>query len=68
MKTLNLYPTTTVDDLAWPAEVAGLAMDSSALLFFTDFKQVKPLVIESTVSAVEVKRLMQKAHVDLNLC
>ena len=65
MKTLNLYPTTTVDDLAWPAEVAGLAMDSSALLFFTDFKQVKPLVIESTVSAVEVKRLMQKAHVRL---
>ena len=65
MKILNLYPTTTVDDLAWPEEIEGLSMDSSALDFFTDFKQVKPLVIESTVSAVEVKKIMQKAHVRL---
>ena len=41
MKILNLYPTTTVDDLAWPEEIEGLSMDSSALDFFTDFKQVK---------------------------
>jgi len=67
MKALNLYPTTEVDDLAWPEEATGLTMDSSALHFFTDFKKITPLVIESTVSAVEVKRLMQKAHVRLKL-
>lgn len=62
MKILNLYPTTEVDDLAWPEEMTELTTDFSALYFFTDFKKVKPLVIESTVSAVEVKRLMQKSH------
>ena len=65
MNALNLYPTTEVDDLAWPDEMEGLTTESPALHFFTDFKKVKPLVIESTVSAVEVKRLMQKAHVRL---
>ena len=65
MKALNLYSTTEVDDLAWPDEMEGLTTESPALHFFTDFKKVKPLVIESTVSAVEVKRLMQKAHVRL---
>lgn len=65
MKALNLYSATEVDDLAWPEETAGLTMDSSALHFFTDFKEINPLVIECAVSAVEGKRLMQKAHVRL---
>ena len=65
MKKLNLYPTTDVDDLAWPEEAVGLTLDSPALQFFTDFTVVKPLVIDASVSAVEVKQLMQKTHVRL---
>lgn len=65
MKNLNLYPTSDVDDLAWPEEVEGLTLDSPALQFFTDFSSVKPLVIDASVSAVEAKRLMQKSHVRL---
>ena len=65
MKRLNLYPITEVDNLAWPEEMAGLTMASPALRFFTDFTKVKPLVIDSTLSAVEVKRLMQQTHVRL---
>ena len=65
MKALHLYPTTDVDDLAWPDEAEGLNLQSSALNFFTDFKRVKPFVIESTLSALEVKRLMEKERVRL---
>lgn len=65
MSTLNLYPTTEVDDLAWPEEMEGLTMESPALNFFTDFKEVMPLVVESTVPAIEAKRLMRKTHVRL---
>lgn len=65
MNALNLYPTTDVDDLAWPEEMEGLTMESPALNFFTDFKEVMPLVVESTVPAIEAKRLMQKTHVRL---
>lgn len=65
MKTLKLYPTTDVFDLARPEETMGLTLDSSALNFFTDFKKVRPLVIESSLSGVEVKSLMKKAHVRL---
>lgn len=65
MKALKLYPTIEVDELAWPEEVEGLTTDSPALLFFTDFDRVKPLVVEANLSAIEVKKLMQKSHVQL---
>lgn len=65
MKPLHLYPTTEIDVLAWPKKIKGLSLDSPALNFFTDFQEVKPLVIESAMTALEVKQLMQKAHVRL---
>ncbi|MBL4763452.1 MAG: CBS domain-containing protein [Gammaproteobacteria bacterium] len=67
MKTLNFHPTSEIDELAWPEEEKNLSLESSALSFFTDFLQIKPLVIESTVSAVEAKKLMQKAHVRMKV-
>ncbi|MGP3426983.1 CBS domain-containing protein, partial [Escherichia coli] len=65
MKILDFYPTTEIDELAWPEENYDLTIDSSALLFFTDFKNNKPLVVESTIPVLTAKELMQKEHVRL---
>ncbi|MBU1293539.1 MAG: CBS domain-containing protein [Gammaproteobacteria bacterium] len=65
MKTLDFYSTTEIDELAWPEENYDLTIDSSALLFFTDFKNNKPLVVESTIPVLTAKELMQKEHVRL---
>lgn len=67
MKKLNFYQVSDVDDLAWPKEMEGMNLTTPALAFFTDFAKTQPLFIESTVSAVEVKKLMQKAHVRMKL-
>ena len=67
MKKLDFYPTTNIDELAWPEENYDLTIDSPALAFFTDFQNIKPLVIESTASVLRVKELMQKEHVRLKL-
>lgn len=67
MKPLNFYPTTDIDALAQPHEKQDLSLDSPALLFFTDFLDTTPLVIDSNVSAVDAKKLMQKTHVRLKL-
>lgn len=63
MKTLHFYNSSDIKQLAKPEETQQLSVNSSALEFFTDFTQTQPLVIESSISAVEVKKLMQKAHV-----
>jgi CBS domain containing-hemolysin-like protein len=65
MKKLDFYPTTNIDELAWPEENYDLTIDSSALLFFTDFQNNKPLVVESSSPVLKVKELMQKEHVRL---
>tara|TARA_R110001606_G_scaffold95701_1_gene211740 strand:- start:139 stop:696 length:558 start_codon:yes stop_codon:yes gene_type:complete len=65
MKILDFHPTTEIDELAWPEENYDLTIDSPALLFFTDFQNNKPLVVESTSSVLNVKELMQKEHVRL---
>ncbi len=65
MKKLHFYTLTDVDDLASPIDDKQLSLHSLAIDFFTDFEQVKPLVIEATMSAHAAKQLMQKAHVRL---
>jgi CBS domain containing-hemolysin-like protein len=40
-------------------------LETPALYFLTDFKVTKPLDIESSVSAVDIKTLMKKSHVKL---
>ena len=65
MKKLNSYPAAKIDLLARPNEIKAISLDTLALEFFTDFKLTKPLVIESSISAVEVKNLMLKTHVRL---
>lgn len=63
MKTLSFYNTSEIDQLASPELSRNYSMNSSALDFFTDFLETTPLVIDSTLSVVEAKRLMQKSHV-----
>jgi CBS domain containing-hemolysin-like protein len=67
MKNLTFYDISPVDELAWPELNDKVSLDSSALEVFTDFKQVKPLVIESSTSAVDAEKLMQKSHVRLKI-
>lgn len=61
MKALPLYCTEPADELAWPIPPL-VTIDSSALEILTDFTQVSPMIIESTLSALEVKNLMKKEH------
>jgi len=63
MKKINFYDLSEVDELASPNEYINIDLDSSALKIFTDFKYTKPLTIENSLSAVEIEKLMQKAHV-----
>ncbi|MDF1690535.1 MAG: CBS domain-containing protein [Cycloclasticus sp.] len=67
MKNLTFYDTTPFDELAWPERNNNITLDSSALEVFTDFNQIKPLVIESSISAIDAEKLMQKAHVHLKI-
>ncbi len=67
MKTLNFYSTSEIADLAWPEETEHLSLHSLAMDFFTDFNRTEPLIIESTISALEIKQLMQKEHTDMKL-
>ncbi|RBP50625.1 CBS domain-containing protein [Arenicella xantha] len=65
MSKLKFYPASDVSELAWPNEIQDISMETRALEFLTDFKVTKPLVIESSVSAIDVKNLMIKSHVKL---
>ena len=65
MSKLNFYAASNVGELAWPDDIQDVSMQTPALDFLTDFKMTKPLVIESSLSAVDVKRLMIRAHVKL---
>ena len=67
MKKLKFHPASAVTELEWPSEIHATSLETPALHFFTDFREVKPLVIESSVSAVDVKNLMIKAHVRLKI-
>ena len=65
MSKLNFYAASNVGELAWPGEIQDISLETPALDFLTDFKVTKPLVIESAVSAVDIKALMIKSHVKL---
>jgi CBS domain containing-hemolysin-like protein len=67
MNKLTFYKADTSDELAQPTQTDSITIHSPALLVFTDFKNVSPLVIESSVSASEAERLMQASHVRLKM-
>ena len=65
MKKLHLYSASNIEEMAWPEEILSISRATPALHFFTDFKHNRPLVIDSSISAVDVQKLMKKAHVRL---
>lgn len=65
MKKLTLYPVSGIDELAWPEEMSLLSLQTPAVEFFTDFCFVEPLVIDSSVAAVQARDMMIKTHVRL---
>lgn len=65
MTKLHFYPALSATQLVWPEQKLNLSLQSPALEFFTDFRTTDPMVIESTVQAVDVKSLMMKSHVRL---
>lgn len=68
MSKLQLYPAADVTDLEWPVDDRSLNLDSPALDFFTDFRKVKPLVMDNvSLTALEARNFMQHAHVRLKI-
>lgn len=67
MKKLDLLNLDGVSRLEQPQNHVDLTLHSSALEFMTDFTKIKPLVIESDLTAIETRTLMTKAHVRLKI-
>ena len=67
MRKLNLFPVTTVDELAWPEAPRLMSLETMALEFFTDFVMKEPLVIDQFLGAVHARAVMIKTHVRLKL-
>jgi len=62
---LSLHSTAPVDELAWPIESEEINTNSNALSVFTDFKKIKPSIVDKEISATEAETLMEKSHVDI---
>lgn len=67
MTQLTLNSTQEVHELIWPSEPEECALNSPALEIFTDFNNVRPLVIDDDIPALELIDLMRKAHVRLKI-
>jgi len=65
MKNLTFYDTTPFDELAWPALNKQINLASSALEIFTDFEKTQPMVVDSSMSAIDAEKLMQTEHIRL---
>jgi len=67
MPKLTLYPVVSVDELVYPEQSPRYTLESRAMQFFTDFYTIEPLVIDSSVSAIEARNTMIKTHVRMKL-
>ena len=67
MKMLQFYDAEQVDELVWPENYQQVTEDSPALAIFTDFRTHVPLVIDSSVRALDAEQHMFEAHVRLKL-
>lgn len=67
MRQIHLFPVSHVAHLVRPEEFNELNSLSSALEFFTDFKNHIPLTIDGSTPASAVEALMWQAHVKLKL-
>lgn len=60
-----MYPVSSIEELASPSSQSNFSLQSPAIEFFTHFNVTEPLVIESSVTAVEARKMMMKTHVRL---
>lgn len=67
MKHLDIISVENIQQIAQPLFEKPLSLDTPALNFFTDFTQVKPLIIQSDYTAIETKNLMIKTPVRLKM-
>jgi predicted transcriptional regulator len=67
MKTLKLSKLESIDHIVTPDDFQEITLESPALCIFTDFKKVRPLVIDSTTKATDAQLIMEKSHVNLKL-
>lgn len=67
MKNLKLYNLESVDNIVYPENYEQVTINSPAELIFTDFKYIKPLIIEDDTLAADALKLMAKAHVQMKI-
>jgi len=67
MHKLKLHTVSAIDELAQPLNPVHISLASPATAFFTDFNDVEPQVIESSVTADNARRIMIRTHVRLKL-
>jgi CBS domain containing-hemolysin-like protein len=63
MKNLHLFVTNDGDELASPDEPLVYTFKTPAIAFIHDFKNIKPLAVDSRAKADEMKSLMLNLHV-----
>ncbi|PID64051.1 MAG: histidine kinase [Gammaproteobacteria bacterium] len=64
---LHVFDIEKIDDLIFNDAKPKLTKDSSIMEIFTDFKHIPPMLIEETASALHVREIMEKAHVNLEI-
>jgi CBS domain-containing protein len=62
-----MHPLNNIDRLVYPEDFQDPTGKSPALSVCTDFKHIRPLIIDSHTRAIEVEELMRKAHVKLKI-
>jgi CBS domain containing-hemolysin-like protein len=67
MAKLTLHSVSAFDTLEQPQNPEDLTLQSPASAFFTDFRNVTPLVIDASTPAVQAKEMMKKTHVRMKL-
>ena len=67
MQTLQVLDTHLIDDIHFSQSYPIVNYDSNARYILTDFTKNKPLVISSTLPAIEAEHLMKKSHVRFKL-
>jgi len=65
MSKLHIYSTSPMDELQYPIIPHLIDENSSALEVFTDFNDITPLVVDSSMHADDAERLMISSHVKL---
>jgi len=67
MKKLKALYVTKLNGLARPLEKERLGVQSPAMLFFADYLEVSPTVVDASLPATSAQQLMSKAHLNMLL-